>query len=398
MDHASTTPIDPAVLSDMRKIYENGYYNPGGLYKESVAAAQEVSESRKVVAKLLGTTSSHIVFTRGGTEGCNLAILGVVGKFKKENPGRIPHVIVSKIEHAAVLECVKSLEKNGEIEASYVSVDKEGILDIDELKDSLRPETILVSVMYVNNEIGTIQPIRDIAKLIRWYKKQNDLKNYPIFHTDAIQAVNYLDINVEKLGVDLMTLSGSKIYGPKSSGALYIRNREMLVPMIHGGDQEMGMRAGTEDVVMITGFASALSIVRENVESEFSRLSGLQKYFFDELQKNISDIRSNGSLSERIPNNINISISGISGERLVIELDAKGVCASSKSACKEGDDEKSHVIAAIRKSCPDKPSIEGSLRFSMGRGTMKGDIDKTISILREIVNRIKEFERNLKIS
>ena len=390
MDHASTTPIDSEVLRAMENVYKNHYFNPGGLYKEGVATSKIISDSRKSVAKLLGTTSDHIIFTRGGTESCDLAVLGVIEKARQEKP----HVIISAIEHSSVLETVKDLEKKNKIELSIIPVDDQGIVIVDEIKKALRPETVLVSMMYVNNEIGTIQPVKEITKLIRWYKKQNELKTYPLVHCDAIQATNYLDVNVERLGVDLMSLSGSKIYGPKSSGVLYIRNRELVSPVFHGGDQEFGLRAGTEDVAQIVGFTKALEITREISEKESERLLDLQNYFFTELEKNLTKYRINGSREERVPNNINISIQGVSSERLVIELDAKGIAASSQSACRSDSDEESYVIAAIRKGQLSN-TIEGSIRFTMGRTTKKGDIEKVIKILIGTVERIRIFTTSL---
>ena len=385
-DHAATTPIDTKVLSVMNHVYQNNYFNPGALYASGIITAQIIQESRKKVAQLLGTTSDHIIFTRGGTESCNLGIIGTLEKSGREKP----HVIASAIEHSAVLETLKDLDAKKQIELSIIPVDEQGIVIVDEIKKTLRPETVLVSIMYVNNEIGTIQPIKEITKLVRWYKKQNELKLYPLVHTDAIQATNYLDINVERLGVDLMSLSGSKIYGPKSSGVLYVRNRVLLGSIFHGGDQEFGLRAGTEDVAQIVGFTKALEIARSQAEQESLRLQKLQTFFFAELQKYIPDMIINGGRDHlRIPNNINITIPGISGERLVIELDAKGIYAASKSACKEDNGEASHVIAAIR---PDHQTTDGAVRFTMGRSTQKVDISRVVGELAKIVNKIKVFE------
>ena len=335
LDHASTTPLDPRVFSAMTDVMKNGYYNPGGLYREGVAADEKIDECRKSVAKLLGTTGDHVVFTRGGTEGNNLAILGVIQKWRGSSPS--------------------------------VRGGQEGVSD-----NSYHPLT----PSYVGG--GTEQ--------------------YPLLHTDAIQAANYLDINVERLGVDLMTLSGSKIYGPKSSGILYVRNKSLIAPLLHGGDQEMGLRAGTEDIAQVIGFTQALKIAREIAETETIRLRALQQDFFAELKEQIPGIIVNGSESERIPNNINISIPGISGERIIIELDARGICASSKSACKEDEDEVSHVIAAIRKtphpsslSKREAPATEGSVRFSMGRGTTKSEVKRVVFELAKIINKIKKM-------
>ena len=396
LDHASTTPIHRDVLGVMNKWYRNNYFNPGALYAEGVSAARVISESRKLVARLLATTSDHITFTRGGTESVNLAILGVIERFRNNHPNKIPHVIVSEIEHAAVLETVADLKKKNQIDVSIVSVTHDGIVDMDELKKLLNKETVLVSVMYVNNEIGTIQPVREIAKLVRWFKKQHDLNQYPLVHTDAIQAANYLDLKVDTLGVDLLSLSGSKIYGPKSSGVLFVRDRKLIAPVVRGGDQESGLRAGTEDIAQIVGFAKSFEIARNQSGTETVRLADLQQYFFSELKKSIPEIIINGSLHDRVVNNINISIPGISGERLVIELDARGICASSKSACKEDNGEESHVIAAIRKTSDLKnTATAGSLRFTMGTKTTRSEITKTVAVLRLIVQSIQTFERTL---
>jgi len=453
LDHASTTPIDKGVLRAMNEVYKNNYYNPGALYAEGVSVSRIILESRTLVAKILGTTNEHIVFMRGGTESNNLALMGTVQKFKELYSDVTPHIIISEIEHSAVLETAKHLAEKKEIELAIIPVDEEGIVDVSEIKKALRPETILVSVMYVNNEIGTVQPIKEIAKLVRWYKKQklqeensglkglmaaskNKGQVYPLFHTDAIQATNYLEIGVEQLGVDLMSLSGSKIYGPKSSGVLYVRDRKLVGPMVFGGEQEFGLRAGTEDVASIVGFAKALEIARGMSEAENNRLSELQKYFYGELEKNISGMKINGawntdslnsarwehtSSSEtktkgasslefesrdgfkkesglRVCNNINISIQGISSERLVIELDAKGICAASKSACREESDEESYVIAALRKAQnSSSKTTEGSIRFTMGRGTTKGDVDKAVFALQAIVKAIRTFEAILSV-
>ncbi len=418
LDYAATTPLDAGVFRAMKKIYQKNYFNPGGLYREGIAAWQLVNESRRSVAKLLGTTSEHVIFTRGGTESCNLAILGGLSTLLTRPPaastlstgmerGKLPHVITTNIEHAAVLETLTSLEKEKKIDLTIVPVHADGIVDVDDIKKALQPETVLVSVMYVNNEIGTIQPIKEIVKLVRWYKKHNDLKVYPLVHTDAIQAANYLDLHVERLGVDLMSLSGSKIYGPKSSGVLYVRNRELLAPMLHGGDQEFGLRAGTEDVAQIVGFSTAFKIARNTSEKENIRLQELQDYFLSELKKTIPDLIVNGvdpllageggSRREpgevcRICNNLNITVPGISGERLVIELDAKGICAASKSACKEDNGEASHAITAIR---PDASATDGAVRFTMGRGTTKADVQKAVDLLVNTVTAIRNFEKSM---
>lgn len=449
MDHAATTLLDGRVLSGMKNVFIRNYFNPGALYREGVITDQLIDQSRMMVAKLIGTTSDHVIFTRGGTESCNMAIIGTLSTLVERvdsEAGRVrtvPHVITSAIEHAAVLEPLKELERTQKIGLSIIPVDSEGIIIVDEIKKALRPETVLITVMYVNNEIGTIQPIKEIVKLVRWYKKQHPSalraaplskgshsSVYPLVHTDAIQAANYLDIHIERLGVDLMSLSGSKIYGPKSSGVLYVRHKELLDPMFFGGDQEFGLRAGTEDVAQVVGFAKALEITRATADSEKVRLETLRDLFILQLKQGIPEIVVNGvdpllqgeGGSRREPgevlrnaNNINITIPRISGERLVIELDAYGICAASKSACKEDDGEASHVIAALRTSqsrvslnltpAPLEPTlslagegprvIDGAVRFTMGRSTTKRDVLTTVNALKEIVERIQAFEKTL---
>jgi cysteine desulfurase len=328
-----------------------------------------------------------------------------------------PHVITSVIEHDSVLEICKHLEYTNKQAISYIPCNADGIIDIAELKKELRPETVLVTVMYANNEIGTIQPIREITKLIRWYKKQLKEKkegiiseSYPLVHTDAIQAVNYCDINIARLGVDMMTLSGSKIYGPKSIGALFVKNKTLIDPIMFGGAQESGLRSGTEDSAMIAGFAKALQISQEIKETEVIRLQKIQRYLITELLKD-ERISVNGynsffsntttppqpslklgeGVMQRLPNNINITVAGFSGESLVIQLAAHGFLVSSKSACQSDSDEESHVIAALRNAQTTSSALrapsptlgegnynteEGSLRITMGRGTNKRYIKK----------------------
>lgn len=392
LDHASTTPMDPRVFSVMKKVINHSYGNQGGFYNLGTETAKTISESRKKVASLLATTSEHLLFTRGGTEANNIAILGTISHFNKINPGVIPHIITSVIEHDSVLETCRHLESEGKAVVSYVSCGADGVIDVSEIKKELRLETVLVTVMYANNEIGTIQPIKDIAKLIRWYKKQLKENNtvvisseYPLVHTDAIQAINYCDINVARLGIDMMTLSGSKIYGPKSIGALFVKNKELLDPVIFGGGQEFGLRSGTEDSAMIAGFAKALEISQEVKDHEVKRLVTIREDVIVELLKD-DRITLNGSESDRLPNNINVSVSGFSGEELVIKLAAHGFAVSSKSACQSDSDEESHVIAALREAQGiSSKSEEGSLRITMGRGTDRNDMDKFIKVLKKLL-------------
>jgi cysteine desulfurase len=437
LDHASTTLIDRRVLLVTNEIYRYRYGNPGGMYSLGIATTQVIEQSRKTVAWLLGVQSSQIIFTRGGTESNNMAILGVVNHFKNQHPDIVPHIITSVIEHDSVLATCRYLEQHGLATVSYVPCNADGIVEVEVVKKALRPETILISIMYANNEIGTIQSIKEIAKLVRWWKKQtlntvplspsdsspkrgSHTPYYPLFHTDAIQAVNYCDMNVLRLGVDMMTMSGSKIYGPKSVGALFIKNKNLIDPIVFGGGQEFGLRSGTEDVAMIAGFAKALEISQEIKELEVIRLQKLQRYLVTELLKD-ERISVNGynsffsntttpsqpspklgeGIMQRLPNNINITVTGFSGESLVIQLAAHGFLVSSKSACQSDSDEESHVIAALRNAqyntntTPPQPSPklgegahnaeEGSLRITLGRGTNKRCIKKFVKTFLKII-------------
>lgn len=428
LDHAATTPLDPEVQRVMVAVMTGDFANPGAIHGLGIKTRLLINDARRSVAKLLGTTSDHVVFTRGGTESNNIAIQGVVAHAvqiveksemhdgQAENKPVKPHVISSVIEHAAVLDTLKELERQQVIELTLVDVDATGVVMVDQIKEALRPETVLISIMYVNNEIGTIQPIREIAKLVRWYRKQLDRKAshattsaarngnavgtgvgsmdaYPLFHVDAIQAVNYLDIHVERLGVDLMSLSGSKIYGPKSSGVVFVRNLSLVVPMLFGGDQELSIRPGTEDVVQVVGFTKALESVRAIADSEHERLKVLRDEAVASLEKNILDVVINGSRTERTANNISFTIPGISGERLVIELDARGILCASKSACKEDSGEASHVLTALRRATV--TDTDGAVRLSLGQGTTRADMQYAVESITDIVKTIRAFEKTI---
>jgi len=396
LDNASATPINKDVLKVMNKVEKSLFANPSAIHKEGVKVRSVIEDARNNIAKLINAHSDEIIFTGSGTESDALAILGVVRGWNIQNKGKIPHIITSKIEHPAVLENCCMLEKTNEAEVSYISVDKYGILNLDELKDSLKENTILVSVMYANNEIGTIEPIEEIAKIIRHFNKTN--QNKILFHTDASQAMNYLYTeNIEKLGVDLMTFNSSKIYGPKGIGALYKKRNINLCPLYEGGGQEFGLHSGTENVALIAGFSKALGITNKIKQSEVNKLTKIRNYGIQKLLE-LSDFSGyriilNGDKEERLPNNINISILGISSELLVIELDAKGIQTSEKSACKSDSDNKSYVIEAIRKVCPRKGDEEdGSLRISMGRYTKMGDMDYLVKTLKNILEKYKKWK------
>ncbi|PIP69135.1 hypothetical protein CO033_02200 [Candidatus Nomurabacteria bacterium CG_4_9_14_0_2_um_filter_32_10] len=398
--------------------------NPSSIHVLGLKAKKELENARRDVANILSARPDEIIFTSGGTESNNLAIQGIINTVKAgpspkaQGPAlaRIPHIITTNIEHPSVLETCRMLKRRGLVELSIVSVESNGIVDPKKIKKELKKNTVLVSVMYANNEIGTVQPIREIAKEIRHYKKFNLSKKvwpshgesqafstFPLFHTDAVQAVNYLDLNVEKLGVDLLSLSGSKIEEAGRVGVLYKRKSVSLVPILGGGDQEMGLRPGTENLTEIFKFSQALKLVGKEKVKEIKRLKNLQDYFLKKLKIFNFDFLVNGDLKERLPNNINVTFSKIPSDLLVLELSAKGIMASSKSACKSSKKEGSYVIEAIRKAesrgfpsgnFPEgnpRDDENGGLRFSLGNKTTKADIDYTIKTLSKILQKLKKW-------
>jgi len=376
--------------------------NPGTIHELGVQEKNKLKNARAIVAKILKAQNDEIIFTSGATESNNLAILGLVQNFKR------PHIVTTNIEHASVLEVCRHLGKNKRAEVTYIAVEKNGIVDPKKIKKVLRPNTILVSVMYANNEIGTIQPIQEIAREIRHFKKRSqgrslrefpqgpsfrsDLSAFPFFHTDATQAVNYLPVNVEKLGVDLLSFNAAKIYGPKGIGVLYVKKNTPVSKIMFGGEQEFNFRPGTENVALALELAKALQIAEKIKAKETKRLTKLRDYFITKLLS--AELIINGDLRNRLPNNVNITVPKIPSDLLVIELSAKGIMASAKSACKTGAGG-SYVIKAIRpiqgSTLYDIDSEIGGLRFSLGRRTTKKDIDYTVKSLSEILQKLKKW-------
>jgi cysteine desulfurase len=412
LDYSSATPVDEKVQK-MMTLYESKFFaNPSSIHSCGVNVKNIINDARAKIASLLFVSKDEIIFTGSGTESNALAILGIVNSYYEINfNGKIPHIITTVIEHPSVLENCQFLEKTGRARITYISVDKNGIVNPKDIKDAIEENTILVSVMYANNEIGTIQPIQEIAKIIRYFRKEKIATRgqtsdslevrppftYPLFHTDAAQAMNYLSTeNVEKLGVDLMSFNSSKIYGPKGIGVLYKKNSVILSPLYRGGGQEFGLRSGTENVALIAGISLALEKTYEIKEKESARLIILRDYGINKLLKLSNNypfkIILNGDKLNRLPNNINISISGISSELLVIELDARGIEVSEKSACHSSDDNSSYVIKSIRKICKKGQEEEGSLRISLGRYTTKKDIDVLVKELGKILYKYKQLK------
>ncbi len=378
LDYASLTPIDPRVLREMRRFSAPKYANPSSWYREGVDAKKALDAFRKTVADSLHAHSDEIVFTSGGTESNNIAIQGVV-KAAKATGIEKPHIIISAIEHSSIIETCKMVEADG-CEVTKIGTDKDGVVLSDELKKAMKPNTVLVSIMTVNNEIGTIQPIREIAKIVRHVKSEFNRTrlaehyNYPLFHTDAAQAALYNELFVEKLGVDLLTLDGSKIYGPRGMGCLYIKRGTPIKPIIQGGGQESGMRSGTENLPGIAGFAKALEIIRSE------NLIVLRQLMIEGLKIIRPDMKVNGPRDGSIvsPHILNVSIPGIDNEFLVMQLDARGVACSTKSSCLRDEDE-SYVLRAIGANSHE------SIRFSFGRWTKKKHILKALKIIGALI-------------
>jgi cysteine desulfurase len=380
LDNAATTPIDETVQQLINKTNRVFYGNPSSLHKQGRLVKEQIEEARIKVASVLNAKPDEIIFTGSGTESDNLAILGVARANKQYGK----HIIISAIEHKAVLESVTRLKEEG-FSVSYAPVDKEGITDVNELRKLIRKDTILVSIMYANNEIGTIQPIHEITKIITPFKEKT---GYPLFHTDACQAAGALSLDTQKLGVDLLTLNGSKIYGPKGVGCLYIRQKCPLQPQIIGGDQENHKRAGTENVSLVVALTKALDIAISKQEAENIRQTKLRDYLINKIQKSIPETRLNGHLTKRLPNNINFSFVGIEGESLVLLLDQAKIYCSTGSACSSLDLYPSYVLLAIGLT----PELAyGSLRITLGRKTTQKDLDITVSELTRIVSHLRKI-------
>ncbi len=384
LDHAAATPLEPRVLKAMTPYFKESFGNPSALYKAGITAEKALSAARSSVARNLGTQPDTIIFTSGGTESNNLALLGLA----RANARRGNHVVSIGIEHPAILEPLEQLRAEG-FQVTFIPVSPEGIVDPAMVIAAFRHDTLLVTIMYANNEIGSVQPIAAIGREILKYRQQNNTA-FPYFHTDACQAPNYLDLSVEKLHVDAMTLNGSKIYGPKGSGCLYLRRGIKIEPLLRGGGQEQGLRSGTENVPAIVGFAEALALADSLRVKESSRVVLLRQYFWDELKKALPSVLLNGPEfgEERLPNNLHILFARLESEQLLLYLDEAGIACSAASACASQSREASHVLTAIGMS---DQAARQCIRFSLGRKTTKADIDYTIVQLVKIYRKIAQF-------
>ena len=373
-DYAATTMVKQEVLEEMLPFFSEKFGNPSSMYSVGREAKRAIEEARKRVANLIGCDSSEIYFTGCGSESDNMAIKGVA--FANRNRGK--HIITSKIEHPAVLHSCEYLEKKG-FEVTYLNVNNQGIIDINELIHSIRNDTILITIMTANNEIGTIQPIEEISRIAKMYNI--------LFHTDSVQACGNIPINVKNWGIDMLSLSGHKIYAPKGIGALYVKNGITLEKYLDGGHQEKDKRAGTENVAGIVGLGKACELARINLVEHMNHLREIRDYYIEKVEEKIPNVKLNGSRNTRLPGNANFSFEGVLGETILLNLDAKGICASSGSACSTGNPSPSHVLVALGLS---EQMDTSALRTTFGDENTKEDIDYLVDNLVEIVEKFKD--------
>lgn len=376
-DYAAATPLDNEVLAAMQPYFQDKFYNPSGSSLLAKAVRQDLDAARTRIAQQLGARPSELIFTAGGTEANNLALFGILRRF----PGK--HLIVTALEHESVLLPARELVALGH-SLSEITPNKQGIIEVNDVLAAITDETVLVSVMYANNEIGTVQPIKQLAAAIESLRRERQKagNTLPLYlHTDAAQAGNYLDLHVHRLGVDLMSLNGGKLYGPKQSGVLYVRAGIELTPLLLGGGQERGLRSGTENVAACIGLAAALDKASALRAQEGKRLQGLQKRCMAQLET-IPGVEITGSRKLRLPNNVHITVQGHDNERLLYALEAEGVICAAGSACSASKEEASHVLLALGMS---EEAARSSLRFSFGRATTEAEIDQLTNALKKVV-------------
>lgn len=380
LDHAASTPVLQETINEMIPYLGDLYGNPSSIHTYGIKSKMAIRIARRRVASLIGAKSSEIFFTSGGTESDNLALKGI-SKCIRNYEGNKNHIITSSIEHDAIIETCHHLEKEG-FTVTYLNVDKKGIIDRTELKNTITEQTALVSIMLANNEIGVIQPVKEFSEIVHNFDKRI------IFHSDAVQAVGKIPVNVKEMDLDSLSLSSHKINGPKGVGALYVRERVKFEPLIQGGGQELTFRSGTENVPGIVGFGKASEISMLNLKENFQYLNYLRDYFINRIKEEISGSMLNGSLESRLPNNVNFTFLGINGEDLLIKLDEDGILASTGSACSANLQKESHVLKAIGLN---HEEISGSIRFTLGIQNTKEEIDKTIRTLSQRIKELRKF-------
>jgi cysteine desulfurase len=380
LDHAATTPTRSEVVKAMLPFFTNDFGNPSSIYSYGREAKGTVEEARTKVAEFIGARSEEIIFTSGGTEADNYALKGVA----YFNERKRNHIITTSIEHHAVLEVCKFLERRG-FRITYLPVDKYGLVDPDDARKAITDKTVLISVMHANNEVGTIEPVQEIGKIAR--------EAGVYFHSDTVQTVGHIPVNVDELKVDLLSISGHKFYGPKGVGALYVRKGTKLVSFMHGGGQEKRRRAGTENVAAIVGLGKAVELTGREMTKEAGRLVYLRDKLIKGLGKKIDHIHLNGHPTRRLPNNVNVSVDFVEGESMILNLDLEGICASTGSACSSASLEPSHVLLAL--GLPAEQA-HGSLRFSLGRENTEADVERVLEVLPEIVAKLRSMSPLLK--
>lgn len=368
-DHAATTRVKEEVLREMIPYFNMQYGNASSIYSIARQSKRAIEDARQKVANAINSKVKEIYFTSCGTESDNLALKGVA--YSNMQKGK--HIITSKIEHPAILESCKTLEKQG-FSITYLNVDEEGFISLEELEKSIRPDTILISIMFANNEIGTIEPIKQIGEIAKKYQI--------IFHTDCVQAIGNAKIDVNEMNIDLLSMSAHKFYGPKGVGALYVREGIQFDRIQDGGHQEKNKRSGTENVAGIVGLGKAIEIAYKNLDEHIKKLTDLRDYYFSQLKKKIPNCKINGSTEKRLPGNANVSFPNVDGEELLLKLDEKGICASTGSACSSGSSSPSHVLVAIGL---DKEFANGALRITLGDDNTKEDIDFLVEQLLKII-------------
>lgn len=391
LDYAATTPVDKEVFQAMKPYFSEKFGNAMSIHSFGQEALAAIDKARNMLAEFFHAITAEIIFTSGATESNNLAVKGIIKSYYSQsaNLKRKPHIITTAFEHHCVLYACRTVAKEGLAEVTFVRPGKDGIINVADIKSAIRPNTILVSVMYVNNEIGTLQPIKEIGKLIKLTNNQRIKTNHKIiFHTDATQAINYFDCDVNKLGVDLMSMSAHKIYGPKGVGMLYIKKGTPIRHIQEGGDQEYQMRAGTHNVPGIVGLGKAIELVARDSKRETQKIKKLRDYLIKKVLKEIPKSQLNGSKIKRSPNNANFTFADVEGEGLILSLDMEGIAASTGSACSSGALTPSHVLLSIGL----KPEeAHGSLRMTLGKYTTKQDIDLTVNKLKSVIGRLRKI-------
>ena len=375
MDHSATSPVDPEVFEAMKPYFVDNFGNASTLYSMGREARKAMEAAREQVASLIGAKPEEVIFTSGGTESDNIAIKGTAYRMKDKGN----HIITSAIEHPAVRETCKYLEKNG-FEVTYLPVYEDGIVRVSDLEDAITEKTILITIMHANNEIGTIQPVAEIGKIAR--------ENKIYFHTDAVQTVGKIPVDVEEMNVDMLSISAHKVYGPKGIGALYIKKGVRVEPILHGGGHEKGLRPGTENVSGIVGLGKACELAKKNLLDDAKYITNLRDRLIDGILDSVEQSYLDGHRTKRLPNNVNLRFTGIEGESMVLHLDSKGVAASTGSACSSKSLEPSHVLIALGL---EHVEAHGSLRLTLGKENTKEEVDYVITAVKEVVETLRKL-------